>query len=267
MGFTAPPQLVIMIAPALAEAEKAMERVDGYCTIGREGEDEPPAEHLLGEMDRTGVARAVIAPSEACFAWANEAGNDSVLSAARRHPQRFIPAVTVNPWRPDAAKLAAEFVRQGGRILAFHPGVQGFATSEGRADAILENLLAADLKVPIYFHTGHHSHGAPAQLFLLAVRFPQLTFIMGHAGATDYADDVVRVCRQAANVYVESSFARPPGFVARATQIGFDRAVMGSGFPYNDLAFEWAEMERLLPTQHHASVLGGNLMRLLEGGT
>jgi hypothetical protein len=265
LGFTASFQPVIIVAPAFVET--AMERVDGYCTVGREGEEEPSPESLLEQMDRTGVARAVIAPSEACFAWANEAGNELVLSAARRQPDRFIPAVTVNPWRPDAAALAAEYLRCGGAILAFHPGVQGFAPSEGRADAILEALLARNLKPPVYFHTGHHSHGAPAQVLLLARRFPQLVIIMGHTGATDYGDDAVRVCRQASNVYVESSFARSSAFVARAAQIGFDRAIMGSGFPCNDLAFEWAEMERLLPARHRAAVLGGNLMRLLESGT
>jgi hypothetical protein len=88
---------------------------------------------------------------------------------------------------------------------------------------------------------------------------------MGHSGASDYANDVAPACALAANLFMESSFARPPGFIARAAAIGFDRAIMGSGHPYNDMAFEWSFMERLLAAEHRPAVLGGNLLRLLEG--
>ena len=88
---------------------------------------------------------------------------------------------------------------------------------------------------------------------------------MGHCGATDYSHDVVAACVLAGNLLIESSFARPPAFVARATTVGFDRAIMGSGHPYNDMGFEWSFMERLLPAEHRAAVMGGNLLRWLEG--
>jgi hypothetical protein len=102
-------------------------------------------------------------------------------------------------------------------------------------------------------------------LFLLAGRFPRINFVMGHSGATDYATDVVPVCRLRSNIYIESSFARPPGFVGRLKELGWNRGIMGSGFPSNDLAFEWSEMRRILPPEHHAGVLGGNLASLLGG--
>ena len=114
-------------------------------------------------------------------------------------------------------------------------------------NSLLEELAASHPEVPVYIHTGHHSHGAPSQLFLLAGRFPGMRFIMGHSGATDYATDVVPVCRQRPNVYVESSFARPPGFIGRLPSVGWDRGIMGSGWPLNGLEFEWSEMRRLLP--------------------
>jgi hypothetical protein len=242
-----------------------MTRVDGYCTIGLPGDEEPSPQDLLCRMDHCRVDRAVIAPPSRCLAWANDAGNDAVLSAAATHPDRLIPAVSVNPWRPDAAEAVIGCVRRGGRILVFDPAVQGFNPCEGEVDGILRGLRDAGLTVPVYVHTGQHSFGSPSQLALLARRFPQVKFIMGHAGATDYSTDVAGVCGLAGNVLVESSCARPPGFVQRAAAVGFHRAIMGSGHPYNDMDYEWSCMERLLPAEHRLAVLGGNLLGLLEG--
>jgi len=116
-------------------------------------------------------------------------------------------------------------------------------------------------------HTGHHSHSTPAQLLLLARRFPAIRFIMGHAGSTDYSTDVVPVVGLVDNIVVESSFGRPPAFVAKLEQMGADRGIMGSGHPYNDLVFEWSEMLRLVPEERRDSVCGGTITRLLENGS
>jgi hypothetical protein len=238
--------------------------IDACCTIGGPGDPEPPAPKLLAEMDRAGVARALIMPPERCFAWENGAGNDLVLQAAHAD-SRLIAAATVNPWRPDAVEVVRRALDAGARMLAFAPGVQGFLISGRHLNPILEGLCARGLKIPVYVHTGHHSHAAPSQLALLAARFPQVNFIMGHCGSTDYAGDVTPVYRQHPNIWLEASFGRPPKFVGRLKETGYDRALMGSGYPYNDLAFEWAQTRRLLPAEHHEAVFGGNLRRLLGG--
>ena len=239
--------------------------IDACCTIGGTADPEPSAEGLLAEMDRAAVAQAVLHPPDRCYAWENAAGNELVIEAAKAHPGRFIPAATVNPWRPDAGDVVRRYLDRGARVLAFSPGVQGFVLSEHRLDGILEALSSGGVMVPIYIHTGHHSHAAPSQLALIAQRFPAVQFIMGHCGSTDYAGEVSHVYRQHPNIWLEASFGRPPKFVGRLKEIGYDRAIMGSGHPYNDLAFEWAQTRRLLPA-HHEGVFGGNLLRLLGGG-
>jgi len=226
--------------------------VDGYCEL------DGPADELLRQMDRGGVDRAVIQPPDRCFAWENEAGNEMMITAAEKYPARFFPAVTVNPWRPDAVRVLQRYL-PAAKLLAFSPGVQGFLPSEDRLDPILETVT----DIPIYIHTGHHSSGAPSQLALLAKRFPRMNFIMGHTGSTDYAADVIPVCRMCPNIYIESSFARPPGFVKKLAEIGFDRGIFGSGYPYNDLAFEVSEMKRLCPEPHHRAVFGANFLKLM----
>lgn len=237
--------------------------IDACCTIDTERDGAFSAGALIREMDLVGVDRAVVHPPDRCFAFENDAGNSLTTGAAGQHPDRLIAAVTVNPWRRDGSDCLQKALDGGGRIVSFSPGLQGFIASFGPLNGILERLARNRPEVPVYVHTGHHSHGAPSQLFLLAGRFPEIRFIMGHSGATDYATDVVPVCRQKPNIYVESSFARPPGFVGRLKAVGWEKGIMGSGWPLNDLAFEWSEMRRLLPPEHREKVLGGNLAGLL----
>jgi len=239
--------------------------IDACCTVEVDGDRAHSAGELLREMDLAGVDRAVLHPPDRCFAFENDEGNVLTTAAAQRHPSRFLAAVTVNPWRNDGYECLQKALDAGGRIASFSPGLQGFVTGCGPLNAILERLAKSHPRLPVYIHTGHHSHGAPSQLFLLSGRFPEVRFIMGHSGATDYAMDVVPVCRQRPNVYVESSFARPPGFVGRLKAVGWEKGIMGSGFPLNNLAFEWSEMRRLLPAEHREKVLGGNLAGLLGG--
>jgi len=214
-------------------------------------------------MDRWDVSGAVVHPPDRCYAWENEAGAELVLAAAARHCGRLIPAVTVNPWRPDALAVVRDACERGGRMLTFSPSVQGFILSGDRLDPILEWLSERHAPAPVYVHTGGHSNATPCQLALLAKRFPGLTFIMGHCGATDYATDVAPACQYASNIRLEASSARPPGFVKRPDRVGPERCIMGSGWPYNRLGFEWSEVRRLLPEELHQAVLGANLAALL----
>ena len=241
--------------------------IDACCTIGAESDAEPAADALLQEMDRADVGRAVCHPPDRCYAWENEDGNDLVGAACRNHPDRLVAAVTANPWRPDAWDVVERGLAAGGRLLSFSPGIQGFNLSGNRLGTILEKMAAAGAVVPVYVHTGHHSNSTPAQLLLLARRFPEVVFIMGHCGATDYGSDAVPVARQCANIFIESSFARPPGFAAKCRELGPERGIMGSGFPYNDLAFEWSETLRLLPDAYRAAVCGENILKLLGAGS
>lgn len=247
------------------KAKGAAPCVDACCTIGPVTGPGVPPESLLEEMDRAGVDWAVAHPPDDGYAFENEEGNALTTGAAKRHSDRLIAAVTANPWRRDAWDCLRKGLRAGGRILSFSPGIQGFNPADGRIDPILEKLAKEEPGIPVYIHTGHHSLGAPSQLFLLARRFPEIHFIMGHAGATDYAGDVVPVCRQSPNIYVESSFARPPGFIGRIKAVGWDRGIMGSGYPLNGMMFEWSEIRRLLPADHQKAVLGGNLASLIGG--
>ena len=240
-------------------------RMDACCTVGGAADEEPTAGELVLQLNRVGVDRAVIHPPPRCYAWDNEPGNDLLLQGAADFPDRLVATATVNPWRSDAWEVLHHALDRGARMLTFMPGVQGFYLGDRNLDGILQRLTvrAGGPAIPVYVHTGHHSNATLAQLTLLAARFEQLNFVMGHCGSTDYWTDAGPAASVVDNIYLDASLSRGQLLVAYAQQVGWDRALMGSGFPYSEMELEWDLMRQALPAERQPAVLGGNLARLL----
>ena len=241
------------------------EIIDAYCTPGTERETRLSAEDLLRDMDRCGIARAVIAPEDREIALANEAGNERVLALAAKHAGRFIPACSVNPWHgARGGAMLEKAVRGGGaRMLVLSPYLQGFIPP----DELLDDLLrsAAAMRVPVYIHTGPHSGGSPAQTIFLAERHPDTRFILGHGGSTDHAWDmrVVLTNHRTPNLWFELSFVRPWVIHTLGNIVGDDRLLFGTSAPRNDIGQELSEMNRSWPIEKNPNTYGGNIARLV----
>ena len=236
--------------------------IDCYITLGNERDTVYSAEDLVHDMDRASVDMAVASPPDSALAVFNRRGNDFIRAEAGRFPGRIIPACTVNPWYgEDAMQEVNRAASNGARMLVLHPTLQGFLINDDLADPVIEK--AGELGLPVYVHTGPHLYGAPWQLADCALRFPGVTFIMGHAGATDFWNDVPSAVGFAPNVFIEGSYARPFIFMSHLRAVGADRGIMGSAAPRNNLVFEWEQYREYLPADTFGAVFGDNLARIL----
>lgn len=236
--------------------------IDGYCTLGVDREYDLTEGALLEDMDQADVEWAVIAAVDRFLAVDNRQGNDFLLRAAAAHPDRFIPSCSVNPWYGEGG--LAELRRAlglGARMVVLHPAVQGYQANDELVWPVLE--VAAGEKVPVYVHTGNPGSASPWQVVDLAERYPGLDLIIGHCGATDFWNDMLSAGKAAPNLFLESSLARPFQFNRYLEEVGYQKGIMGSFVPINDLVFEWEQMRGVLPLEYAADVCGGNLHGLL----
>ena len=146
-------------------------------------------------------------------------------------------------------------------MMVFHPHVQGFLANDELAFPLIEE--AERFKVPVYVHTGAPGNSTPWKVVDLAERFPKVDFLMGHCGATDFWNDVISAVKAAANVFGESSLARPFQFANYMAETGAHKGVVGSWAPINDLMFEWEQVRKFLPTEQQPALCGNNLYALL----
>ena len=237
--------------------------IDGYCTLGVDREYDLTESALLHAMDAAGVEKAVIASPDRYLAVYNRDGNEIVRKAVAAHRDRFIGACSANPWFGESA--IAEIRRAldaDARMLVLHPWVQGYQANDELIFPMLDE--ASQHKIPVYLHTGPPGNSTPWQVVDLAERYPSLDFIMGHCGATDFWNDVINAGSQCANIYLESSLARPFHFAHYMEKLGKHKGIMGSWAPINDFGFEWEQMRKFTSADIFGEISGNNLARLLN---
>jgi predicted TIM-barrel fold metal-dependent hydrolase len=215
-------------------------------------------------MDRVGISQAVIAPEDREIAVDNAAGNDRILHLAEHFGDRFIPACTVNPWFAESGcRELRRAVRNGARMLILAPALQGFYLTDTVVDHFLD--AAAELRVPVYVHTGPHSSSAPAQLALTAAHHTETNFIMGHCGATDYWRDIpVVAVAGLVNLWYETSFCKPWKVLEYMELAGHSRVIFGTAAPRNDTAYELRCLQEHLPIDAYAGFYANNLSGLFH---
>lgn len=82
----------------------------------------------------------------------------------------------------------------------------------------------------------------PFQLVELARRFPEISFLMGHGGASDYYNDTVRALEFAPNFWLETSRNGPANFCYWQLSGATDGIVFGSDAPEYIPAVELARL-------------------------
>ena len=170
------------------------------------------ADIWVRELDRHGVQRAVLiasVPGDAA----------SVIAAVRKYPQRFFGYMMVNPLLPDSLS-AMEFSLQGGHMhgLCLFPAMHCYSLHDERVIALMD--AAAASRAVIFVHCGVLSVGVrrklglpshfdmrysnPIDLHSIALRYPQLRFVVPHFGA-GYFREALMLCDLCPNVSLDTS--------------------------------------------------------------
>lgn len=236
--------------------------LDAHVTVGRNRDVALDVETLLETMDALGIDRALAAPPEPMIPVRNREGNELVAAAAALAEGRFLTYAVASPWLGDAALAELEHARDLGAVaLELDPGLQGFDLLDGLADPLVRFAAASDW--PVYVRTGTPPHGLPLQLAALAQRHPDVPFLMGKSGATDFGQDGPPALAQAANVYADTAHINwPVALSARGELAG--RVVFSTDAPFADPAVELARVvEAPLDDAARAAILGGTLAALL----
>lgn len=205
--------------------------MDSHChlgTISRMRMLDSSAESLVRAMDRMGVDKAVATACPACADGLITLGNDMVIDAVRRFPDRLLGYFSVNPLYPREAARELERCREAGLHAIKVHNAQGTRYSHPSYSLVWE--FAAAHRLPVLAHTW----GTPmAELEDAVTRHPGITWILAHGGSVT-PEAYVQALRQHPNVYMDMVYSRCPRgavewFVAQGLE---DRLLWGT-----DIAF------------------------------
>jgi predicted TIM-barrel fold metal-dependent hydrolase len=271
--------------------------VEGEAVPSRLGWDPPGddlalADRWIAELDRGGVARAMLIASV-------PGDETSVAAAVRRHPGRVVGAFMINAADPDApSRVERAFGELGLSTVCLFPAMHQVAVDDPRSEAIV--ALAERHARAVFVHCGLLSIGARNRLGLpgrfdvrlgdplavahVAQRHPAVPVIIPHFGAGFFREALMAV-GQAANVVLDTSSSNSwirlyPGltlrqvFASALDVLDSSRLLFGtdsSFFPrgwqqalYDDQRAILTDLG--LPADEQARIFGGNFDRLFGTG-
>jgi uncharacterized protein len=262
--------------------------------VGWEVPDEDPrafARRWVEELDRHGVKQAALMASV-------PGDEDSVAQALDEFPDRFFGYFFLNPVAENGHHTVREALEQGMRGICLLPAMHRFSMREARVDAVIKQVTGTPGCV-IFVHCGilsvgirgklglscmfDMSYSNPMDLHPVALRYPELPFVVPHFGA-GYFREALMLAHLCPNVYFDTSSTNSwmklqaanltltDVFRKALDVVGPNRLLFGTnsvGFPQgwdrSILDQQLAVFDELqLSEQERRAILGDNLRRILQ---
>ncbi len=225
------------------------------------------APEMAAHLRRAGVAKLVFSHHHALWGTMR---NAEVVETCRQYPDLLRMYVAINPHFPDhiredlaAFKSWAPYA-VGLKMLSSYHEVKV-------TDPAYEYALkfADEHHLPVLNHTWGHNRFCGGELMLeLAQRYPNATFLMGHAIYSDW-DMAVRIIRETANSYLElTAIPGERGVIEGLVEaVGSERLLFGTDLPWFDefQAIGGVLSARITETDMF-NILSRNAERLLAAG-
>lgn len=188
---------------------------DSISALGFEMPPEDPADlaaRWVQELDNHGLASSTLIASM-------PGDESSVAAAVQRFPDRFYGYFMFDPTQPDSTDRANAALDAGLRGICFFPAMHRYSICDERVLAVLD-AISDRHGIVVFVHCGVLSVGIRAKLGLpspfdmrfsnpvdvhsVALRFPQLKFIIPHFGAGFFREALILgdLCP---NVYFDTS--------------------------------------------------------------
>jgi predicted TIM-barrel fold metal-dependent hydrolase len=238
-------------------------------------------------------ARARLAPGPAVDEAAVTAAIDEAVGAALRDSNRWVVAATaddpmlevlvsVDPTVLAPADMVAhleELAGLGIRGVKLHPVSQGYLPSDSRLDDVYRTCADTGLLVLSHSGLGHHGGASarPTEFGPVLERWPHLRLILAHLGGAAWTEtaalaeaypEVVFDLSEIVEWAASPTAPDPAALVALIRDIGADRVMLGSDFPWYDPSLTCDRVMALpgLGTAERAAVLGGTALDVFDLG-
>ncbi len=235
-------------------------------------------EDLIAEMDASGVDRLIL--SSFYYKGDPVMTNEEVAKIAQAHPDRFIPAGTVNVM-DKPMKVAADvdyLVTELGMCCVrlepymYGDGMTGLPPNDKHYWPVY--MKCSELGVPVALQVGHTGPllpsecGRPIYLDEVALAFPDLVIIGCHLGQP-WHEEMMTLAWKHPNVYIETSArsARqwPEEFVRYTKGWGQDKVIWATDYPLLSFERTLSEIEDLgISDEIYRKIVRDNLIRAFK---
>lgn len=257
---------------AFSERAKDLDLFDINCMVGPTNTNREPAfkdaVELLAEMDRLGIAEALVYSSLARYAHPND-GNahlmEMIRGEARLHPAWvLLPPGTGEI--PAPSELVQQMRERGVRAARIFPRDHRYPFLERTFRPLLEAL--AEAKVPLLIDSSRSGWADIAvdwrELLEISSRYPDLPLVLLREGGTTWRV-LFGVWQEHPNIYLDTSYFQESRITAEISdRFGADRLLFGTAMPQFDPGGPLASLLGTpLSARQRTAIAGDNARRLL----
>jgi len=221
-------------------------------------------QEAIERMKRAGVDKAVVfsipeGGSRGCL------DNDSVMSAAKKYPDRFVPFVVVDPTWRDARDEIERCLKLGAKGIKLHPQLHGYSLSNhDLVDPIFE-MAAKNRMVVISHGLGDNIYTVPIRFAEMAETFADVSLVMAHSGFMFGVDEARRYIKKYENLYGDTTCLYTYDLRNAVEYCGANKFLMGTDEPWGAMEEQIWRVKFALPKEEDRRlVLGANAARLLN---
>ena len=231
--------------------------------------------NLLREMDAMRVQQAMLLPIKLGLPFGDQLSEDwRAAVTAAQEDQRLHVGLSTHPHADDAIEQMRQGAARGGRIIKLHPTVQRFYPDE---PALMDLYAEAQtLGLVVFFHGGRagiepessHRYALPRHYEAALAEFPNLQFILGHAGARD-SEAMIALAARYDNAWLGIHGQSLTMLEKMIQSTDVDRLLFGTDWPFYHLGASLAKVliTTATPERKHIrqKILRDNAIRLFPG--
>ena len=231
--------------------------------------------NLLREMDAMRVQQAMLLPIKLGLPFGDQLSEDwRAAVTAAQEGERLHVGLSTHPHADDAIEQMRQGAARGGRIIKLHPTVQRFYPDE---PALMELYAEAQtLGLVVFFHGGRagiepessHRYALPRHYEAALAEFPNLQFILGHAGARD-SKAMIALAARYDNAWLGIHGQSLTMLEAMIQSTDVDRLLFGTDWPFYHLGASLAKVLITTATPERKTlrqkILRDNAIRLFPG--
>lgn len=221
-------------------------------------------EEILLAMDRYSIGTSLVMPQPTLEDISEV--HTRIHAFATANPGRIYGMACIDPWLDEW-----EFDRQA-RVcleqykfvaLKLHPLGHNISPLSPRCSGIYE--AARRYRVPVLVHTGiGNPFSLPSLVIEPARRYPDVTFILAHAGFAVYTDEAIVAAKVCDNIVLEPSWCPTYTIRKMVDAVGADRLLLGSDHLSN-LPVELVKLDSIgLSDKERELILRTNARRMFQ---
>lgn len=199
-------------------------------------------DQIRARMEKLGIDKAVLVPVKPHDYHLGPA-NELVAEAVRSGPGRFLGLCRVDPWQKEAAVSEARrgFDKLGACGLYLDPWEENFQANDELVFPVVEEAHRRGR--PVVINAGHARVSHPTQIWDLARRYPQVSFVACNGGQINICGlllaEARRMLEHCPNVFIETAGTYREDFLEEiVSEVGEERVTFASRTPVYDQELE-----------------------------